>query len=131
MKKAVNIDKSAKEKIGLDEFKRYTGALAEQFQDGLKVFGEQLMGVSEKLTKEISDVKRTQASHSEMIGALSVDVEGLKLDVGVLKTDVGVLKMDMKIVKNDTASIKYEMKAKSDYVDLVALEKRVIKLESR
>jgi len=96
-----------------EEMGRYLGALNE-------VHGETLKGIKENFII----VNKKLDSHSEMMGALTVDVS-------VLKTDVSTLKSNMTIVKEDLSVIKSDLKRKVDYDDFLSLVRRVQKIEAK
>ena len=85
---------------------RYIGIVAEEFQSQLKGVAENVSGLHEK------------------VDSMQVDLETVKNDVGVLKTNVSVLKYDVE-------EIKITLRSKADLKDLVALDKRVVVLESK
>lgn len=88
------------------DIKRYTGALSEEFKGQVKAVAEQYSD----LQKDVSGIKKTLESHSEMIGKLAVDVE---------------------IVKANVEFIKGSLKKKVDYDEFLALERRMSLLESK
>ena len=88
------------------EIKRYTGALSEEFKGQVRVIAEQHLD----LKKDITDVKKTLDSHTEMIGKLAVDME---------------------IVKTNVETIKGDLKKKVDYDEFLKLERRVSAIEAK
>jgi uncharacterized protein YwgA len=83
------------------DIKRYTGALSEEFKGQVKAVAEQ----HRDLKKDITEVKKTLESHTEMIGTLLVD---------------------MTVVKGDVRSIKESLKTKVSRKRFVELERRVL-----
>ncbi|HEY9582729.1 MAG TPA: hypothetical protein VJK09_00230 [Candidatus Paceibacterota bacterium] len=110
MKKARRKGKT-KKKIGLDEFRRHTGALIEHMDDSFKLTNEEISGIHQTLNehgKQIRAVNQTLNSHTvtlnshtQMIGQIMVDVEEIKND----------------------------LKQKVSYDDFAKLEKRVVRME--
>ena len=93
-------------KIGLDEFKRHTGALIEHVDDVFKLTNEELRGVHQTLDehgKEVRGIKQVLDSHTQMIGQIMMDVE----------------------------QIKFDLKQKVGYDEFAKLEKRVARMELR
>lgn len=88
------------------DIKRYTGALNEEFKGQVKAVAEQYGD----LQTNISGIKRTLDSHTEMIGRLAENVE---------------------IVKANVEFLKGSMKKKVDYDEFLALERRMSLLESK
>jgi len=93
--------KAKKVSIDLDEFKRHTGALAEHFDDGLKVIGDGLASLRESTEARFVEVNQTLGSHTQMLAQVMMDVE----------------------------QIKFDLKQKVSYDDFAKLEKRVMRLE--
>ena len=96
--------KGTKESIGIDEFKRHTGALMERVDDAFKLTNEEIRGMHSRLDSH----EQKLDSHTQMIGQLM---------------------QDMSVVKDDLVTIKQELKRKVDYDDFIKLEKRVLHLE--
>jgi|SRR3989344_7138103 len=70
MKKKDNNKKTSSKSEIEDLFKRYTGVLVEEFQDRIKVIGEQFSGVSEKVDNIAMDMAKVQS-----------DIRDIKFDV--------------------------------------------------
>ncbi|MBI5400758.1 MAG: hypothetical protein HZB12_01420 [Candidatus Yonathbacteria bacterium] len=93
-----------KNSAGVDEIKRYLGALAEDFQGRVSAIAEQFLGLNAKLdehTQKFESIDTKLDEHTQMIGQLMVDVREIKTD----------------------------LKQKLDSSEFVGLEKRVIALE--
>lgn len=82
-----------------EEIKRHADVLREDFDDKISLITEQYGSIKEKLD-----------SHSEMIAAISENVE--------------IMKVDVEFIKNS-------LKKKVDVEEFEALEKRVIILEAK
>jgi len=110
-----------------DDVKRYVGAVAEHFGDQVSAVAEQISGLYEKfdvvdkrfdevdkrfdeVDKRFGEVDKKLNIHTEMIG-------GIMEDVAIIKSDVEFLKAGMR--------------AKVDYKDFEALERRVRLMEAK
>ncbi len=94
------IKKKGKNKIEKEpQWARHLGIKVENIDHKVSLIAEQY-----------GDIKKTLASHTEMIGSMKVDIE---------------------IIKQDIAFIKNSLKKKVDIEEFVALERRVALLEKR
>ena len=82
-----------------EDFERHVGVLAEDFKSKVEIIGEQY-----------DDIKKTQSSHTEMIGSV--------------KEDITIIKMDIEFIKGD-------LKKKVNYDEFSALEKRMSLVEAK
>ena len=80
-------------KIGLDEFKRHTGALIEHVDDVFKITNEEIRGIHQKLEP-----------HTQMLGQIMMDVEQIKFDLkqkvsydDLAKLEKRVARMEIKL----------------------------------
>ncbi len=110
-----------------EEYQRFLGVMKEDFDSKVQLIGEQYSDINTKL-----------ASHSEMIGALTEDVQDIKAtlashtDILASHTEmIGSLKEDVQIVKSDVQFLKGALKKKVDYEEFEALAQRVALLESK
>ncbi len=88
------------------DFKRYVGAVSEDFQHKTVAIAEQYLDIKRTLDSHT----KTLDSHTEMIGKLMIDMT--------------VVKEDIRIIKND-------LKQKVGLEDFMALERRVAMLEKQ
>ncbi|MES2088281.1 MAG: hypothetical protein V4467_04810 [Patescibacteria group bacterium] len=98
--------KSAKSKIDVGQELRNLGVLLEKNNHEIKAVAEQYGD----LQKDVSGLKKTLESHTEMIGKLAED---------------------MTIVKVNVEFLKGSLKKKVDYDEFLALERRLSLLESK
>lgn len=75
---------------------RRLGVLIEHVDEKMGLIAEQHTGIR----GDIRDIKKTQDSHTEMIGNLAVDLEIVKEDVKSTKVDVEIIKTDIEFIKN-------------------------------
>lgn|SRR3989338_36729 len=85
---------------------RYFNTILESVDSKFDLIAEQYGTI----TQDISQIKNTLSSHTEMIGKLAVDVEIIKTDISFIKTG---------------------LKRKVDIEEFVALENRVALLEQQ
>ncbi len=100
------MSKMKKETYSTDEVRRYIGAVSEQFQDGIKVIGEQYHDLKrdiKRIDETLNSHTETLNSHTGMIGQIMIQLE----------------------------EIRGELKQKVDYRDFAKLERRVAVLEAR
>jgi hypothetical protein len=97
-----NLEKILKEQR--EDYQRYLGVLAEDFESKTDLIAEQYLDIK----KTLDFHTETLDSHTEMIGKLTVDME---------------------IVKTDIEFMKNSLKRKVDLEEFEALEKRVLRLE--
>lgn len=103
-----------------NDFKRYVGAVSEDFQHKTAAIAEQYISIKEDVStlkedvstikEDVSSLKKTQETHTEMIGKLM---------------------MDMTIIKENVEFIKSGLKKKVDQEEFDALVRRVILLEKQ
>jgi len=108
------------------------GVLIEHVDSSVGLIAEQQGDIK----KDISGIKKTLNTHTEMIGELKVDLEIVKGDVKttkddleIVKKDVKTTKVDIEIIKTDIEFIKNSIKKKVDIDEFAALERRVLLLE--
>ena len=122
------------------------GVLIENVNNNVQLIAEQYGDIK----ADIFSIKKTQNSHTDMIGKLSEDVsvikqtlksqgEEIKSQGKELKSHgetlnshtgmIGKLAIDFTIVKEDIAFIKGGLKKKIDTDEFTALERRVVLLE--
>lgn len=94
-----------------DDFKNYTGLLAEHFEDQVKVIAEDVVSVKQKLDKTADKLDKV-ADRLDFVAEL-----------------VAKNTEDIEIIKTDVEFIKHSLKRKVDIEEFAALEKRVLILE--
>ena len=127
-------NKSLKEQLNISKEFRKLGVLIEHVDEKVGLMAEQ----HGEIRKDINSIKKTQDSHTEMIGNLAVGLEVVKGDLGIVRKTldshtemIGGLAVDLVVVKEDIAFIKNSLKKKVDYDEFAALERRVLLLEKR
>ena len=73
--------KGDKKEYTEEELKRHVGAMAEKYQDDVKVTREGIIGITQILGR----IEKTLDSHTEMIGKLAVDMEIVKTDIELIR----------------------------------------------
>ena len=111
---------------------RQLGVLIEHVGGDVKLVAEQHGDIK----GDVSGIKKTLSSHTEMIGNLAIDMEIVKGDIKttkddleIIKKDVKTTKVDIEIIKTDIEFIKNSVKKKVDADEFAALERRVALLE--
>ncbi|MBI2446252.1 MAG: hypothetical protein HYV51_00310 [Parcubacteria group bacterium] len=127
-------NKKPKNQIDFDKEFRRLGVFIEHVDSSVGLIAEQHGDIK----KDISGIKKTLDTHTEMIGKLAIDMEIVKDDVKITKDDLEIVKEDVKttkidieIIKGDIEFIKNSVKKKIDIDEFAALERRVLILEKR
>src|SRR3989344_981213 len=89
--------KGDKKEYTEEELKRHVGAMAEKYQDDVKVTREGIIGITQILGR----IEKTLDSHTEEIGNLMVDITSVKSDVKELRADMIEAKSDLKQIKTE------------------------------
>ena len=125
-------NKKQKNRTNAEQGLRRLGVLIEHVDSSVGLIAEQQGDIK----KDISGIKKTLNTHTEMIGELKVDLEIVKGDVKttkddleIVKKDVKTTKVDIEIIKTDIEFIKNSIKKKVDIDEFAALERRVLLLE--
>ena len=124
-----------KRPIYLDkELKHYLGALAENYNENLKIIKEgsiltnkKLEGITQTLdqhTQVLDQHTQTLDLHTQILAQHTQTLSQHTDMIGILMEDVSILKDDMQIVKK-------ELKKKVDYDEFLSLVQRVNKLETK
>lgn len=114
-------------KIDVGQELRNISALVEDNNHKLTVVAEQYGD----LQKDVSGIKKTLESHTEMTEELSSDMKNVKATLTSHTEMIGKLAVDVEIVKNNVEFLKGSMKKKVDYDEFLALERRMSLLESK
>lgn len=104
----------------LREIKRHFNVVTEKIEDKISLVAEQYGDIK----KDISGIKQTLDSHTDMIVSMKEDIETTKIDMADTKKDVEIIKSDIEFIKGG-------LKKKVDYEEFLALEKRLVLLESK
>lgn len=114
-KKLNNILKKQRE-----DYQRYLGVLAENFESQVQLVTEQYGDIKQTLNSHTGIL----GSHTEIIGLIQVQLSAIREMVARNTEDIEIIKMDTGIIKND-------IKEKVGRDELKTLEKRVALLEKK
>ncbi|MBU1246696.1 hypothetical protein KJ973_01340 [Patescibacteria group bacterium] len=103
-----------------EEYQRYMGALAENFESQVKLIVELVMGIQEQLIA----LREMVAKNTEDITLLKEQLIALREMATKNTEDIEIIKIDIHIIKND-------LKEKVTRDELIVLEKRVMFLEKK
>ena len=110
--------KNNKKKVVKPYDTRAVGVQLDRVEHSLQVIAEQH-----------GDIKETLDSHTEMIGALAIDVKELKTDVKELKTDVAVLETDVTTLETDMKEVKADVKELKTDVTALKTDMKEVKAD--
>ncbi|MDP1629450.1 MAG: hypothetical protein Q8L57_02405 [bacterium] len=114
----VHVDEKLKEQR--EEYQRYLGVVAENFESQVKLVAESVTGIQEQLIA----LRKMVARNTEDIIKIQVHLSAIREMVAKNTEDIEIIKMDTHIIKSD-------LKEKVGRDEFKTLENRVLALEKR
>lgn len=96
-----------------EDYQRYLGVLAENFESQVKLLAESVIGIQEQLV-----------AIRDMIVKNTEDIEMMRIDMAIMKKDTEIMKTALHFIKDD-------LKEKISRDEFKILEKRVAFLERK
>ena len=103
-----------------EEYQRYLGVVAENFESQVKLLAESIVGIQEQLIA----LRKMVAQNTEDIIKIQVQLSAIREMVAKNTEDIEIMKGDLNIIK-------YDLKEKVSREEFKIIEKRVELLEKK